>query len=195
MKYHIKNKVYGIPVILWIVIVMLAIIIGSQTIQLKDMTFYQLSREPHQLSWIINMAWISSGLLITIITLLYYKYHDFSKYFAYTLFVFGFSMLLIGLYGKDVGLDSTVLGYQMTNYQLMYGVSITSILVAMWMHSFVSLERRIKLIHMLCACVLVILVMLYTVLPVWRIAIELSGWLIAFYWLIGYFGKVDTHDI
>jgi hypothetical protein len=195
MKYHLKYKVYGVPVVLWMIIVLIAIILGSQTIELKDMTFYQLSSEPHRFSWIVNMAWISSGLLIAFITLLYYKRDEFSKSFAYTLSVFGLSMFLIGMYGNDVDLDSTVLGYQMTNYQLMYGVSIISILVAMWMHSFLSHERRLKLIHLSHALVLVICVMLYTVLPVWRIAIECLGWLIVFYWLLGYFGKVDAHDI
>lgn len=195
MKYHLKYKVYGVPVVLWMIIVLIAIILGSQTIELKDMTFYQLSSEPHRFSWIVNMAWISSGLLITIITMLHYRYLDLSKSTAYTLCVFGLSMFLIGMYGKEVELDSTVLGYQMTNYQLMYGVSITSILVAMWIHGFLSCERKLKLIHMLNALILVTLVILYTVLPVWRIAIELLGWLIAFVWLLGYSGKVDAHDI
>lgn len=195
MKYHLKNKVYSIPAVLWIIIVLLAIIVGSQSIQLKEMTFYKLSSEPYGWNWIINMAWISSGLLITIITMLHYRYLDLSKSTAYTLCVFGLSMFLIGMYGKEVELDSTVLGYQMTNYQLMYGVSITSILVAMWIHGFLSRERKLKLIHMLYALILVMLVILYTVLPVWRIAIELLGWLIAFVWLLGYSGKVDAHDI
>lgn len=184
---------YFIPILFLIVMVILSSIFAPGMFNVIHDPITWLGGQELDQAWIFNAGLIGFGAMIMTVTAGYYMKERFSSSIEYTLYVFGMSVLLMGIWRSDHSLINAMMDREEAReHMLFYGVAMGSIVLSLIIHIFLSQDKQLKRIHLMFMCFIGLTFGLFVWTHRFEGLIESLLWMMIFAWLILYLGRVKS---
>lgn len=181
-----------VPVIFFIFLSVFALMKAPAAFSWFENSLSTLGAQALDDAWLMNAAWIGFGALIVVIAVLYHEKEELPQALTYPLIVFGISVIFLGIWRYDNIFDTAEVDFaEVEDHVIFYRIALISFVILMILHTFLSKQKMIKMIHILCTVLMIIMMIILKLTTIHHGFYEKVIWVIMLTWLIMMFGRVE----